>query len=130
MRAFTTRMLPAEPDVRAPDGSEVRRLLALERGSMAHFRLGAGEVARAVRHRTVEEIWFVVFGAGQIWRLQDGRAEIVELTPDQCVSIPVGAAFQFRASPTEALGIVGVTMPPWPGEDEALPADGPWTPTV
>jgi hypothetical protein len=25
---------------------------------------------------------------------------------------------------------VAITMPPWPGMDEAMPAQGPWTPTV
>ena len=30
----------------------------------------------------------------------------------------------------EPLRAVGTTMPPWPGEDEAILAAGPWTPTV
>jgi hypothetical protein len=45
--------LPALPDAVAPDGSDVRVLLRLSRGSMAHFELGAGRVSRAVAHRTV-----------------------------------------------------------------------------
>ncbi len=52
----STAMLPADFDVLAPDGSEVRILLATAGGSMAHFRLPAGAVSKPVRHRTVEEI--------------------------------------------------------------------------
>jgi hypothetical protein len=55
--AFATGTLPDAYDVLAPDGSEVRILLALAGGSMAHFSLPAGKVSRAVRHMTVEEIW-------------------------------------------------------------------------
>ena len=53
---------PLEPDVVAPDGSEVRLLLGLKGGSLAHFQLSPGEVSVAVRHRTVEEIWFFLAG--------------------------------------------------------------------
>jgi len=127
---FASKRLPAAPDVLAPDGSEVRILLSLKGGSMAHFRLAERQVARAVVHRTVEEIWFVTAGSGDLWRLQGGREEVVGLTPGLSVTIPVGTAFQFRAAPHQALEIIGVTMPPWPGPDEAQPADGPWAATV
>jgi len=129
MTAFATKMLPDAADVIAPDGSEVRILLSLNAGSMAHFYLKPGQVARPVLHRTVEEIWFVVSGKGVIWRFQDGREQIVPLSAGQCLTIPAGTRFQFRASSDEDLSIVGVTMPPWPGADEAISADGPWTPT-
>src|SRR5271165_5959763 len=56
MKTFATMTLPDGHDAIAPDGSEVRVLLSLKGGSMAHFRLPAGQVSRAVRHRTVEEI--------------------------------------------------------------------------
>lgn len=130
MSGFATKPLPATPDVLAPDGSEVRILLSLAGGGMAHFRLAARQVARAVVHRTVEEIWFVTAGSGDLWRRQDGREQVVGLTPGVSVTIPVGAAFQFRAAPHQALEIIGVTMPPWPGPDEAQPAEGPWAATV
>ena len=130
MTPFATKMLPAKPDVIAPDGSEVRLLQRLERGSMGHFRLAPGQVAKPVVHRTVEEIWFVISGSGQMWRSQNGHEEIVPLRFGQSLTIPVDTAFQFRAAADESLGIVGVTMPPWPGADEAMPAQGPWKPTV
>jgi mannose-6-phosphate isomerase-like protein (cupin superfamily) len=132
MPPFATKTLPAAPDVLAPDGSQVRILLSLARGGMAHFRLEAGQVAKPVVHRTVEEIWYVVGGRGEMWRAQAGREEVVPLAPGTCLTIPTGTAFQFRAAAGagDSLEIVGVTMPPWPGAEEAMPAQGPWPPSV
>lgn len=127
---FATLPLPAERTVAAPDGSDVRVLLGLAGGGMAHFALPAGAVARAVMHRTVEELWFIVAGAGQMWRRQGEREETVALVPGMCLSIPLGTRFQFRAAPGSALAAVAVTMPPWPGEGEAVFVPGPWAPTV
>ncbi len=126
---FASLPLPAEPTVLAPDGSEVRVLLALAGGSMAHFHLAAGAVAKAVCHRTVEELWYVVSGQGEMWRRQGGREEVTALVPGLCVTIPVGTQFQFRASPGEAVSAVAVTLPPWPGADEAVFVEGPWEAT-
>jgi mannose-6-phosphate isomerase-like protein (cupin superfamily) len=130
MTSFTTKTLPTAYDVLAPDGSEVRILHRMTGGSMAHFRLQPGVVAKAVRHRTVEEMWFVVAGRGEMWRLQDGREEVVPLVFGTALTIPLGTAFQFRAAKTEPLDIVGYTTPPWPGDDEAFFVDGKWVPTV
>jgi mannose-6-phosphate isomerase-like protein (cupin superfamily) len=56
------------PLVTAPDGSSVRPLASTGRGSMATFRLRPGQVAAAVVHRTVDELWYVVEGSGWLWR--------------------------------------------------------------
>jgi mannose-6-phosphate isomerase-like protein (cupin superfamily) len=104
----------------------VRILLRLARGGMAHFELGAGRVSRAVAHRSVDEIWYVLRGQGQMWRRQSGREETVSLVPGTCVSIPGGTHFQFRCTSSEPLAAVAVTMPPWPGPDEAYPVPGAW----
>jgi mannose-6-phosphate isomerase-like protein (cupin superfamily) len=129
MNDFTTTHLPAEPTVIAPDGAQVRVLLQLRGGSMAHFQLQAGHTSRAIVHRTVEEIWYVVAGRGEMWRRQAEREETVPLEPGVCLTIPVGTHFQFRAAEEGALQAIGVTMPPWPGESEAVFVDGPWTAT-
>lgn len=124
---FSSKPLSADPDGFAPDGSEVRLLSGLPGASMAEFRLPPGAVAAAVTHRTVSELWFVLAGHGQIWRAQHDREEILDLTPGQSLTIPLGTHFQFRNAGGEALRILGVTMPPWPGPDEAVPVDGPWS---
>ena len=126
MTDFATKPLPASRDVLAPDGSEVHILLALSGGGMAHFSLPAGKVSRAVRHRTVEEIWYVLAGRGQMWRRQDGREDVADLGPGDCLTIPVGTAFQFRAAADTAFSAVAVTMPPWPGAAEAEFVGGIW----
>lgn len=128
--AFATLALPADPTLAAPDGAQVRVLLGRPGGGMAHFELAAGQVTRAVTHRTVEEIWYVLAGRGEMWRQQGGRAETVALEPGVCLTIPLGTHFQFRASATQPVAAVAVTMPPWPGADEAVFVPGPWTPTV
>ena len=116
---FGTRYLPADPDTTAPDGSQVRVLLSLAAGSAAHFRLAPAEVSRAGRHRTVEEIWYVLAGRGEMWRRDGSREEVVPLEPDLCLTIPAGTSFQFRATGDSPLSAFAVTMPPWPaGSDD------------
>jgi len=46
------------------------------------------------------------------------------------LNIPLGVAFQFRALGSEPLELVIVTMPPWPGEGEAVRIDGRWQATA
>ncbi len=129
MPDFASLPLPTERTVLAPDGSDVRVLLGLQGGGMAHFSLAPGQVAAAVTHRSVEEIWFVLSGAGQMWRKQGEREEVTELVPGLCLTIPLGTQFQFRATPASALAAVAITMPPWPGEGEAVLVQGPWVPS-
>jgi mannose-6-phosphate isomerase-like protein (cupin superfamily) len=120
------RQLPDAFDVLAPDGSEVRILASTPRGSMAHFTLPPGQLSQAVAHRTVEEIWFILSGQGQMWRRSDGHETIVTLSAGLSLTIPVGTHFQFRNTGNTALKTVGVTMPPWPGMDEAFAVTGKW----
>lgn len=123
---FATLALPADPTVTAPDGSDVRVLLALAGGSMAHFALAPGRCSAAVRHKTVDELWYVLSGQAQMWRRQDGHEEVVTLQPGTSLSIPVSTSFQFRSTGAVAFAAVGVTLPPWPGPDEAEAVPGPW----
>jgi mannose-6-phosphate isomerase-like protein (cupin superfamily) len=125
-----TRRLAAAADVIAPDGSEVRVLAAAARGGMAAFTLLPGAVAKAIRHRTVEEIWYVVAGVGRVWRSLGDQEEITRLDPGVSLTIPPGTRFQFRCDGDRALSIIGVTMPPWPGPEEAIFVDGPWEASV
>jgi mannose-6-phosphate isomerase-like protein (cupin superfamily) len=127
---YATKTLGAAIDATAPDGTAVRLLLSLAGGSLAHFELPAGAVSHAVAHRTVEEIWYVVSGKGSIWRSLEGVERIDPIGPGTALTIPLGTAFQFRAEGGLPLAFVAITMPPWPGMDEALPAEGPWTPIV
>jgi mannose-6-phosphate isomerase-like protein (cupin superfamily) len=114
------------PRTVAPDGSEVRVLRATDRGSMAQFELVPGRASLAVRHRTVEEIWLVLEGRGEMWRRRGASEAVTPLEPGVCLTIPVGTAFRFRCLGPTALRVVAVTIPPWPGDAEAEPVpDGP-----
>jgi mannose-6-phosphate isomerase-like protein (cupin superfamily) len=118
--------LPAGVDTLAPDGSQIRLLAAASRGSMCHCTLLPGQVSVAVRHRTVEELWYFISGAGEVWR-RLGEAEAVTLVAaGVSLAIPCGCHFQFRNTGAEPLCFVLVTMPPWPGAEEAVAVPGHW----
>jgi mannose-6-phosphate isomerase-like protein (cupin superfamily) len=129
---FETLTVEGATVVDAPDGSAVRPLCVVPgAGSFAHFSLAPGEVARAVMHATVHEIWYVVGGDGAMWRRSGSITETVALRPGVCLTIPVGTAFQFRTGESP-LEVVAATVPPWPvgSDSEATLVDGPWTPTI
>lgn len=130
MTGFETRAAGAMPDAIAPDGSEVRVLCGVSRGGLALFTLPPGAVARPVAHRSVEELWYVLAGQGRIWRRFGEQEDITGLAAGISLSIPTGTQFQFRCDDDAPLVVLGVTIPPWPGAEEAIPVAGPWTPTV
>jgi mannose-6-phosphate isomerase-like protein (cupin superfamily) len=121
------KRLPGAPDAIAPDGSEVRILESVSKGSMAHFQLPPGATSRAVTHRTVEEVWYFLGGRGEMWLRSGDHEGVTPVEPGVSISIPLGTHFQFRALGDEPLRAVGVTMPPWPGDDEAVFVSGPWS---
>jgi len=129
MTSFETKRLPVNRDAIAPDGSDVRVLLKLKGGSLAHFELAPGETSIATAHCNVEEIWFFVNGRGEMWRKLDRHEKIVPVDAGVCITIPVGTRFQFRSFGYEPLAAISVTMPTWPGEGEAYKVQGIWTPT-
>ena len=115
-------------DALAPDGSRIRLLPALAGGSMVHCSLPPDQVSSPVRHRTVEEIWYFLRGNGELWRkpAESAAGTVVDVGPGTAVDIPLGTHFQFRNTGAGPLEMVIVTMPPWPGEDEAVPVPGFW----
>lgn len=115
-------------DTRAPDGSEIRILVdaahGATRASAVDVRLPAGGVSRPVRHRTVEEIWLITAGRGRVWRCPPGgHAAPVDVREGDALAIPIGFSFQFAAAPDCELRLACFTTPPWPGSDEAEPAE-------
>ena len=129
-RAFQTKTLQQVVDAVAPDGSDVRVLLQVRGGSLAHFELAARQTSVAVHHRSVEEIWYFLRGSGEVWRKSGEEEEVVRVSRGVCITIPQGTAFQFRVTGHESLAAVGATIPPWPGVGEAVIVAGPWEPTV
>jgi len=114
--------------ITAPDGSQVRLLLTDAHGatrcSIVEVTIGAGQTSRPVRHRTVEEAWYVLSGAGEVWRCPPGAAATevlpVRVAAGDALVIPTGWAFQFGADAGSDMRFLCVTMPAWPGMDEAV----------
>ncbi len=69
-QAFEIKHLASTVDGEAPDGFNIRLLLSLVQGSMAHLSLVPVKILRGVQHRTISEIWFFVAGEGEMWRKQ------------------------------------------------------------
>jgi len=128
---FPTVELPLDPTAIAPDGLEVRELLRVTGGSTAHFQLTGGRTARAVRHTTIDEVWYVIGGRGEMWRQSGSEAVVVPLRPGACVAVLAGTSLQVRAFGRDPLEAIAFTSPPWPGDNEAVPVeDGEWPPNV
>ena len=128
---FETAMLPAEPDAIAPDGSEIRLIPGPKNSaaSLAHCRLSAGQVSKAVHHQTVEEVWHFLSGSGELWRSVEDLEQVQSVHPGMSITIPQGTHFQFRSTGEDALTFLLVTTPPWPGEAEAVRVTDHWQPT-
>ncbi|MEA2534854.1 MAG: hypothetical protein QOJ93_2665, partial [Actinomycetota bacterium] len=75
---------------------------------------------------TIEEVWYFLHGEGEMWRRSGEAEEICRVGRGVFLTIPTGTAFQFRCVGEEPLRFAIATMPPWPGPDEAVPAEGPW----
>ena len=120
------RQLPRAHDTLAPDGSEIRLLVRVAGASMVHCTLPVGGVSSAVAHRTVEETWYCLAGAGQVWRKRDSEEVVTDIQPGSSLNIPIGTSFQFRNAGDVPLCLVIATIPAWPGPEEAVPRPGPW----
>ena len=110
----------------APDGSQLEFLLWSPHANMTLCSFGAGTVSQAVRHRTVHEFWYFLEGEGEIWMDLQGGEQTLDVGPGTAVQIPVGRSFQIKAGSRSDLRAVFVTMPPWPGKEEAELVKGIW----
>lgn len=120
------KILPEEYDHLAPDSSEIRSLTSGKLGGLCHCTLSIGKTSLAVKHKTVDEIWYFLSGIGEVWRKYEGKEETAEIEPGTSINIPAGACFQFRNIGAEPLKFICITMPPWPGPEEAELAQGKW----
>ena len=130
MRLFETKQAAVDYDVLAPDGSEIRFLATTDKASSVHCTLPPGAVTLAIKHATVDEIWYFLSGKGEVWRKQGELESVVKALPGLSLSIPVGTHFQFRCEGQTPLQFMIVTTPPWPGEQEAVRVPDHWPPTV
>jgi len=109
-------------DYSAPDGSQIRLLPETDVGGVSHCQLPSGNKTTTVRHRHVTELWCCLDGAGEVARWETSAASqptITRLTHGVCVNIPPRVPFQFRATGADSLRLLLLTMPAWPGPQEA-----------
>jgi len=125
-----TRPFPSTPDTRSPAGAEIRYLMEGATGNMIHSTVPPGQVNRATVHATVSEFWHVLSGEGQIWRRDTAGEETTVLELGVSIDIPVGTAFQYRCTGDVPLTFLCISMPRWPGDQEATVIEGPWKPTA
>ncbi len=118
--------LPRQASEIAPDGSEVRKLVSGSRASLVHCTLPVGAKSKAVMHATIEEIWYFTAGRGQVWRKRGAQERVVEVSPGTALTIAPGTAFQFRNTGAGELRFIIASMPPWPGDGEAVAAPAHW----
>jgi mannose-6-phosphate isomerase-like protein (cupin superfamily) len=76
---MTFKELKQKADYIAPDGSEIRLLINGVNGGLCHCTLPASKISKAVKHKTVEEIWYCISGKGEIWRKKDDQEDITNL---------------------------------------------------
>jgi len=122
----------AQPDYISPDGAEIRLVLrpqveGVRYHSLCEALVRPGQVTQAVRHRTVEESWFVLEGEAEVWRRLEGdpgSGTVTRLATGEALNIPPGFAFQVRALGNIPLRMLCSTAPPWPGPEEAISVAG------
>jgi len=123
---FNNKSLTAAYDYLAPDKSEIRLLVEFDGGGICHCTLPVGKVSTAVKHKTVNEIWYCLSGEGEIWQQKNEEDEIRKFSVNDSFTIPLGNSFQFRNTGAVPLCILIVTIPKWPGADEAEITNGNW----
>jgi mannose-6-phosphate isomerase-like protein (cupin superfamily) len=116
--------LPKAYDYLAPDNSEIRLLPSTPMGGLAHCTLPPGKTSSPKSHATVEEIWFFLRGEGEVWRKYGSASSVTPVRTGTALTIPYQTHFQFRNTGKESLEFVIVTLPAWPGPDEARDVAG------
>lgn len=126
-----TVSLSEKADTHSPAGAEVRFMVEGTGGGMIHCTLPPFQVNKAVIHATVNEIWYVLSGHGEIWRDNGIESSVTTLITGTSIDISPDTVFQYRSVSDEALRFICVTMPPWSSDTEARFVDkGKWVPTV
>ena len=122
--------LPDRPNAKSPAGADIRFIMEGTTGNMIHSTVPPGQINRATIHKTVGEFWYAIEEKGEIWRKDEAEERVTLLTAGVSIDISVGTAFQYRNVGSEPLKFICITMPPWPGDEEASHLTGIWDPTI
>lgn len=94
--------------------------------STCRASLPANTTSCPVRHRSIEEIWYVLAGSGDFYCSGIDEGKPFRLSPGVHFLLPAATEFQFRSDRDGPLEVFIVTAPPWPGDEEAQQASGVW----
>jgi mannose-6-phosphate isomerase-like protein (cupin superfamily) len=111
-----------------PEDHEIRVPLLNTGGVLLQCTLPPAKTSCAVMHQTVQEVWYFIQGKGQVWRkLGDNEESVIDVKAGTVLTIPTKAHFQFRnMSKNEPLVFLIMTLPPWPGHQDAISVNGKW----
>ncbi len=114
---WSTEALPEKYDYVSPGGaSEIRLLPSFEQGEIVHARALPDRPSLAATVTGVGELFYVLDGAGELWRRTGGVEDVTRLSAGRCVSIPPGLDFQYRAV-GGAMAFLVATAPRWKQEN-------------
>ncbi|MBZ9986169.1 hypothetical protein LB572_03565 [Mesorhizobium sp. BH1-1-5] len=88
--------LSSVPDAKSPAGADIRFIMDGATGNMIHSTVPPRQINRATIHATVSEFWYVLEGAGEIWRRDETEERVTALVPGVSVDIPVGTALSIQ----------------------------------
>ena len=128
MALWETAEVPLEPSYTSPSGkTEIRMLPNLPSGEITHATIGARETSSPAYLDSLHEFFFVLAGTGQLWRGAGTTAELVDLRPLRCVSIPPEVNFQYRSDDEPMIFLV-VVVPRWSADHWHAAPGGLWDP--
>jgi mannose-6-phosphate isomerase-like protein (cupin superfamily) len=64
-----------------------------------------GAVSQPTVHKSLEELWYVVGGTGELWSHFGQQECVSELRAGDGLNIPIGAHFQFRNTGADHLNL-------------------------
>ena len=113
-----TRSFPSTPDGRSCRGRDPAADRRRDRRhDPLHRPARSGESGDRPRHR--ERVLACSLGRGQNVATRRHGGETTVLERGVSIDIPVGTAFQYRCTGVDPLQFLCITMPPWPGNQEA-----------
>jgi mannose-6-phosphate isomerase-like protein (cupin superfamily) len=127
---MNTTRLSGKPDAMSPAGAEICFLMDGEGGNMIHSSVPPRQINKATVHKTVSEFLYILKGEGEIWRDNWEESSVTTLVPKTTIDIPVGTSFQYRNIGDSGLKFICISMPPWPGDEEATYIEGVWEQTI
>jgi mannose-6-phosphate isomerase-like protein (cupin superfamily) len=125
----TISALAAMPDAVSPDGgAEIRHILTSPAGDLTHAVCRAGITSGTHHLPDLNEAYYVLGGAGEIWRANEDRDVVTALRPGRWVAMPAGMRFQYRANFGTSLVFMVVVLPSWRADLFHIVDGGKWAP--